>query len=309
MTLSPVKPDLKGRRIVAYDDGATDWSTADPGTVPPGRLPRYGLLPVLVESLGGEFIRSRDLADADLQRRRRAHRLAAPIGRQCRMRRPRRRFPAISKTGFGAMSPAGGRMIVAGDPETNLGVEENALNALLQPTAMSFRDDTANSLTRALGRQSPVGAPCRNGQQQPGAKPLQPRSRGFHPRGVARRAAVRGTLGLGRIGHRSRPARGLALFAGQSPGRPGPCGPAERGPGNGGGAGRCRLLEQRRDSFFLHLHRPAALGVGRQPSDAAGLVAAVVGRGGRGRGDRAPVSPLRSRCARGRGGASPWRWP
>ena len=67
MTLSPVKPDLKGRRIVAYDDGATDWSTTDPGTVPPGRLPRYGLLPALVESLGGEFIRSRDLADADLQ--------------------------------------------------------------------------------------------------------------------------------------------------------------------------------------------------------------------------------------------------
>ena len=35
--------------------------------MPPGRLPRYGLLPALVESLGGEFIRSRDLADADLQ--------------------------------------------------------------------------------------------------------------------------------------------------------------------------------------------------------------------------------------------------
>ena len=67
MTLSPVKPDLKGRRIVAYDDGTTDWSTTDPGAVPPGRLPRYGLLPALVESLGGEFIRSRDLADADLQ--------------------------------------------------------------------------------------------------------------------------------------------------------------------------------------------------------------------------------------------------
>ncbi len=42
---------------------------------------------------------------------------------------------------------AGGRMIVAGEPETNLGVQENVLNALLEPTAMSFRDDTANSLT------------------------------------------------------------------------------------------------------------------------------------------------------------------
>ncbi len=42
---------------------------------------------------------------------------------------------------------SGGGLIVAGEPETRLGVGENALNALLEPTGMSFRDDTVNSLT------------------------------------------------------------------------------------------------------------------------------------------------------------------
>jgi hypothetical protein len=42
---------------------------------------------------------------------------------------------------------AGGRMLVASEPETILSGEENVLNALLAPSAMSFRDDTANSLT------------------------------------------------------------------------------------------------------------------------------------------------------------------
>ena len=67
MALSPVKADLKGRRIVAYDDGGTNWTTTDPGAAAGRRKPQYGLLPVLVESLGGEFHRSADLADADLR--------------------------------------------------------------------------------------------------------------------------------------------------------------------------------------------------------------------------------------------------
>ncbi len=140
MTLSPVQPDLKGRRIVAYDDGAIDWTTTNPGTVPPGRLPRYGLLPALVESLGGEFIRSRNLADADLQ------------GADVLIVLPPRSADNVSipndiRNQIWRYVNAGGRMIVAGNPETNPGVEENVLNTLLAPTTMSFRDDTANSLT------------------------------------------------------------------------------------------------------------------------------------------------------------------
>jgi hypothetical protein len=150
MTLAPVEPELKGRRIVAYDDSAIDWSTTDPGTVPVDRLPRYGLLPVLVKGLGGEFVRSRDLGEADLRgadvlivlpprsaaNAAGAHAAAAAF------------IPSDIQSRIWRYVSAGGRLVVAGEPETNLGVEENVLNALLAPTAMSFRDDTANSLTQ-----------------------------------------------------------------------------------------------------------------------------------------------------------------
>ncbi len=136
LTFTPLQPDLKGRRIVAYDDGATDWGIADPGDVPPGKRPRYGLLPALVESLGGELIRSRDLAATDLS--------AADV----LIVLPSRAAIADDlQSRIWRYVAAGGRMIVAGDPETTLGVQEDVLNALLRPTAMSFRDDTANSLT------------------------------------------------------------------------------------------------------------------------------------------------------------------
>ncbi len=65
--IAPVKPDLTGRRVVAYDDGTIDWTTSDPGNVPPGLSQRYGLLPALVASLGGEFVVSKDLNAGDLR--------------------------------------------------------------------------------------------------------------------------------------------------------------------------------------------------------------------------------------------------
>ncbi|MGO9108557.1 MAG: hypothetical protein ACLP9L_04925 [Thermoguttaceae bacterium] len=145
MTFSPVRPDLEGRRIVAYDDGATDWTTADPGAVPPGVLPRYGLLPVLVQSLGGEFIRSRDLADADLQGA--DVLIVLPPGSAANAAAVKASIPSDIRDQIGKYVSAGGRLIVAGEPETNLGVKDNVLNSLLDSTAMSIRDDTANSLT------------------------------------------------------------------------------------------------------------------------------------------------------------------
>ena len=143
VTLTPVKPDLTGRRIVAYDDGTTDWGTTDPGSVPSGRLPRFGLLPALVESLGGQFVRSRRLADADLHGA--DVLIVLPSQSSDKMARPSLAGD-IGNQVWRYVS-GGGHLIVAGDLETNGGVEENVLNPLLAPTAMSFRDDTANSLT------------------------------------------------------------------------------------------------------------------------------------------------------------------
>jgi hypothetical protein len=147
MTYMSAPPDLKNRHIVAYDDGATDWSTADPGTVPPGNMPRYGLLKALVESLGGDFIHPRDLTEADLR--------AADV---LIVLPPKSAASATATVAPPAMPEDlrdriwryvadGGRLIVAADPETALRTSENSLNELLQPTKMWFRDDTANSLT------------------------------------------------------------------------------------------------------------------------------------------------------------------
>jgi hypothetical protein len=143
--IAPVKPDLAGRRIVAYDDGTIDWTTTDPGNVPPGNAPRYGLLPALVSSLGGEFVVSKDLNPSDL---RDANALIIlPPG-----------TPAKPGAATSEMSPeirqriwsfvrSGGGLIVASEPETHVAVGDNAFNTLLEPTSMSLRDDTANSLT------------------------------------------------------------------------------------------------------------------------------------------------------------------
>ena len=108
-------------------------------------MPRYGLLPALVESLGGEFIRSRDLADDDLRGADVLIVLPPRVGSA--RSAAKASIPDEIRDRIWAYVAAGGRLIVAGEPETSLGVEENVLNALLAPTAMSFRDDTANSLT------------------------------------------------------------------------------------------------------------------------------------------------------------------
>ncbi len=140
MTLSPVQPDLTGRRIVAYDDGATDWTSSDTGM-----SPQYGLLPALVESLGGEFVRSRDLADSVLQNA--DVLIVLPPRAAANAAVEEAPIPDDVRNQIWRYVRAGGRMIVAGEPETSLNGEENVLNAFLAPTAMSFRDDTANSLT------------------------------------------------------------------------------------------------------------------------------------------------------------------
>ena len=127
ITLSPVKPDLKGRRIVAYDDGATDWSTSDTGMAP-----HYGLLPALVESLGGQFLRSRDLAEADL--RGADVLIVLPPRSADNSAAENASIPDDIRNRIWGYVFAGGRMMVAGEPETSLGGEENVLNALLEPT-------------------------------------------------------------------------------------------------------------------------------------------------------------------------------
>jgi hypothetical protein len=144
LTVVSVQPDLKDRRIVAYDGGSINWTAGDPGMVAPGSLPSYGLLPAMVESLGGNFIRSRDLTEADLQA---ADVLIIVPPRASTKAAARAAIPEDLRARIWRFVADGGRLIVGGDPETSPGVDENSLNPLLDRTAMSFRDDTSNSVT------------------------------------------------------------------------------------------------------------------------------------------------------------------
>ena len=223
-TLAPVKPDLAGRRIVAYDNGSLDWTTTDPGNVAPGLAQRYGLLPALVASLGGEFAVSKDLGAGDL---RDADVLVVlPPGASSK---PGGEMPYEIRQTIWAFVKVGGGLIVAGEPDTRTGAGDNALNELLAPTAMSFRDDTANSLTERwecnlLASPGAATATSRSWAEQFRHRPCRKRSRG-----MAGGAAAGGPLVLERAGQRPDPlgtgkqsaaAGRVALLAGRPAGRP-----------------------------------------------------------------------------------------
>jgi hypothetical protein len=158
--IAPVKPDLAGKRIVAYDDGKIDWTTSDPSTAAPGLAPRYGLLPALVASLGGEFVVSKDLSEGDL--RDASVLIVLPhgsAGAQISDDMRQRVWNFVR---------SGGGLIVAGEPENHLAAGDNVLNALLEPAAMSLRDDTANSLTERWDSNIVAAPSAANATSRPG---------------------------------------------------------------------------------------------------------------------------------------------
>jgi hypothetical protein len=68
LALAPTatKPTLAGRSVLVYDGSSIDWSVAESPTAAARTMPKFGLLPLLVESLGGKFTRSAELTENDL---------------------------------------------------------------------------------------------------------------------------------------------------------------------------------------------------------------------------------------------------
>jgi hypothetical protein len=62
-SLSFCKSDLKGKTIVAYEKGNFSWLRPEYDN---SLIGGYGMLPVFVESLGGRFVKSANLAEQDL---------------------------------------------------------------------------------------------------------------------------------------------------------------------------------------------------------------------------------------------------
>ncbi|NQT12255.1 MAG: hypothetical protein HQ582_05880, partial [Planctomycetes bacterium] len=66
ITLAPGKSSLVGKKIVAYQRGYLDWEKPVHDSYGQASAGMYGMLPEFIDSLGGRFERSLDLAQADL---------------------------------------------------------------------------------------------------------------------------------------------------------------------------------------------------------------------------------------------------
>jgi hypothetical protein len=128
-TLAPSPSDLKGKKIVAYEGKKDYWlkpqyDSADDGL--------YGMLPALVESLGGKFVRSKDFSANDLDK---ADVLVVI--------HPDARWPQDVLDRVWGHVRGGGSLLVAAEPAVCEGTSSSSFNELLQPTSMQVRFDTA----------------------------------------------------------------------------------------------------------------------------------------------------------------------
>ncbi len=62
----PIETDLKGKRFVAYEESSLDWGRPRHDSYGQETAGMLGMLPDLVESLGGQFTRSKELSAEDL---------------------------------------------------------------------------------------------------------------------------------------------------------------------------------------------------------------------------------------------------
>ena len=140
--LAPVRCDLSGRKIAAYDRGerapSEGWSWDKPVHDKYGRdsAGLYGVFPTLVSCLGGTFARSADLADADLAN---ADVLVVihPLGPW-----PEDRLHRVWDFVRG-----GGLLLVVAEPWVYERGQTSSFNELLEPTSMAVRFDTAIART------------------------------------------------------------------------------------------------------------------------------------------------------------------
>lgn len=121
---------LKGKTVVAYDQGFLDWQKPEHDTEGTGR---YGMLPVFVESLGGRFVRSPDLSPNDLAE--------ADV---LLLLHPNRPWPEATLNRVRQfVRDEGLSVLLVAEPRRRSGGFESTFNDVLEPTAMWVRYDTA----------------------------------------------------------------------------------------------------------------------------------------------------------------------
>lgn len=123
------RSDLRGKTIVAYDQGFLDWRKPEYDSPDEGR---FGLLPTLVESLGGKFIRSQKLTEEELAK--------ADV---LLLIHPHKAWPVETLERIWGYVRRGGSLLLVAEPAIREGDFSSSFNDVLQPLSMEVRFDTA----------------------------------------------------------------------------------------------------------------------------------------------------------------------
>ncbi len=130
-TLSLSRSDLRGKSILANHQGFINWDKPQYDTPSNGM---YGMAESFVRSLGGEFVKSADLSQEDLQKAD-VLLLLHPNQDWSKQRGALERIWEFVR--------GGGSLLVVAEPEIHEGDLKSTFNKVLEPTKMRVRRDTA----------------------------------------------------------------------------------------------------------------------------------------------------------------------
>lgn len=135
-TLSLGRSDLAGTKIVACEEGYLNWDKPQHDRYGQDAAGQYGMLPALVASLGGRFVRSADLSAEDLA--------DADVLLLIHPDRPwsRARFDRVWD-----FVRRGGSLLVVAETRIREDGRTSRFNEVLEPTGIRVRFDTAVSET------------------------------------------------------------------------------------------------------------------------------------------------------------------
>jgi hypothetical protein len=123
------RPDLQDKKVVVYEKGHLNWVKPEYDATDNGL---YGLLPAFVESLGGKFIKSKELSAQDLA--------AADV---LVLIHPNEPWPKDRLERIWDYVRNGGSLLLVGEPAMRQGKLSSSFNDVLEPLAMQVRFDTA----------------------------------------------------------------------------------------------------------------------------------------------------------------------
>jgi hypothetical protein len=128
------RSDLSDKNVLAYDQGFAQWEPPAYYKADPPAARMFGMLPTFVESLGGTFERSKELSQEELDR-----------AEVLLLVHPDQPLPADRLERVQAWVRGGGSLLVATSPQFDRRDAQQAVNALLDGTAMAVNDAAVKS--------------------------------------------------------------------------------------------------------------------------------------------------------------------